>query len=102
MADLFERLFPDDPEQKKIGVHRFRAVLGDYSRGCTTRAEIVAFWAFDIEAQADLDILLGKIDGFATIEERVDFLVDLHDIMLIAETRRKYATKAEFRARMGL
>jgi len=101
MADLFERLFPSSAEQDNIPVHTFRAAMGDYAAGYTSRNEIVACWDLDIEAQADLDVLLSKINGLTALGKAA-FLLELHDVMMIAEAGAKYTTKATFRVRLGL
>lgn len=101
MADLFERLFPDDPREPNIPIHTFRAALGDYAAGHTTRTEIVTFWELDDEAQIDLDVLLTNLDGL-TGTQRALFLLQLHDVLMIAETGAKYTTKQTFRERLGL
>ena len=104
MTDLFERLFPrlaGIEDLENISIHSFRAALGDYATGNTTRAQIVNYWSLDTDAQTDLDVLLAEIDA-GNSAARVRFLVELHDVMLITEEGAKYQTKAEFRTRMGL
>jgi len=98
--DLFERLFPDD-ETENLPIHYFRAALGDYAHGYTTRAEIINYWSLDAEAQTDLDVLLAVIDA-ETALGKVAFLVELHDVMLITEAGAKYTEKADFKTRLGL
>jgi len=100
MADLFDRLFPG-PHEPNISVHAFRAALGDYTTGYTSRAEIIAYWDLDSEAQADLNAVCDAIDG-KTALGKAAFLIELHDVMLIAQAGAKYTTKAAFRTRMGL
>ena len=100
MADLYERLF-DREEPNPIAVHSFRAALGDYATGNTTRGEIVGYWSLDAEAQVDLDILLAALDAAGALG-KASFLLQIHDVMLITEEGAKYQTKAEFKARMGL
>jgi len=101
MADLFDNLYPRNIDNSSIGVHYFRAALGDYASGYTTKAQIVAAFELDSEAEADLDILLNKLDSSDTLQKTV-FLLELHDVMMIAESGKKYTTKAAFKARMGL
>lgn len=102
MADLFDRLFPQGEDRSgKIAVHTFRAALGDYAAGNTTRTEIVNYFGLDAEAQTDLDVLLAAIDG-KTALGKAGFLIELHDVMMIAEAGAKYTTKAAFRARLGI
>jgi hypothetical protein len=98
MADLFDRLFT---EPDNIPIHSFRAALGDYAAGETIRSEIVNYFNLDAEAQTDLDVLLGQIDGSNNIQKAL-FLLQLHDVMMIAEEGAKYTTKAEFKTRLGL
>lgn len=101
MADLFDRLFPVDGEAPRLSVHYFRAAMGDYTAGYTTRAQIIAFWELDAEAQADLNVLCNAIDGMTDLQQAT-FLLELHDVMMIAEAGAKYTDKASFRTRMGL
>ena len=103
MADLYDRLFPAevDPIEPRIAVHYFRAALGDYARGFTTRAQIVGYWSLDAEAQVDLDVLLARIDG-GNASQVVIFLLELHDVLMITEAGARYQTKALFKTRMGL
>ena len=98
MTDLFDRIFTEDDN---IAIHSFRAALGDYAAGFTTRAEIVNYWSLDSEAQVDLDVLLGKIDSSSNLQ-KAGFLLALHDVMMIAEEGAKYTTKAAFKTRLGL
>ena len=101
MPDLYDRLFDEDSEIGNIAVHSFRAALGDYATGNTTRAQIVNYWNLDASAQVDLDVLLARIDSFNNLQ-KAGFLLELHDVMLITEEGAKYQTKAEFKTRMGL
>lgn len=101
MADLFDRLFPPDETVDKIALHSLRAALGDYSTGNTSRAEIVSYFVLDAEAQTDLDVLLAAIDAKTDLQKAL-FLLELHDVMLIAEEGAKYTDKAAFKTRLGL
>ena len=98
MADLYDRLFVEDDN---IAVHSFRAAVGDYAAGHTTRAQIVGYWSLDTEAQTDLDVLLAEIDAGTNLQKAL-FLLQLHDVLMITEEGAKYQTKAEFVARLGL
>jgi len=101
MADLFDRLFPTDPDEENVAIHSFRAAMGDYAAGYTTRAEITNYWGLDTDAQADLNVLCDALDGMAALP-KAGFLLELHDVLMIAEEGAKYTTKAEFRTRLGL
>jgi hypothetical protein len=101
MADLFERLYPTGQGESSIGVHYLRAALGDYATGNTTKAQIVSAFSLDSEAEADLTVLCNAIDSKAALGKAA-FLLELHDVMMIAESGLKYATKAAFKTRMGL
>jgi hypothetical protein len=101
MADLFDRLFPTEPGVHNIPVHYFRAALGDYATGNTTRAEIITHWELDADAQTDLNALCDAIDA-KTALGKAAFLLELHDVMMIAEAGAKYTTKSSFRTRLGL
>lgn len=101
MADLFDRLFPASPGEDNIAVHYFWASIVDYTAGETSRAEIIAYWNLDAEAQTDLGVLCDALDGMSVAQEVV-FLQNFHAVMNIAEGGAKYATKAAFRARLGL
>lgn len=101
-ADLFERIFPSDFEdQGKIAVHYFYAALADYATGNTTKNQIMQAWALDTEAEADLDVILGKLDSL-TGDAKLQYILELHAVMMIAESGLKYDTKASFKTRMDL
>jgi uncharacterized membrane protein len=101
MTDLYERLFDPVEGEENVAVHYFRAALGDYATGNTTRTEIVNYWSLDTEAQTDLDVLLGEIDSSNALQKAV-FLLELHDVLMITEAGAKYQTKDLFKARLGL
>lgn len=101
MADLFDRIFPTDEELPNIPIHAFRAALGDYAAGYTTATEIINYWSLDASAQSDLNVLLAEIDA-STPTQKALFLLQLHDVLMIAEVGAKYTTKAEFKTRLGL
>ncbi len=100
MADLFDRLYPEEGEN--IAVHYFFAALVDYAAGQTTRQQIVDYWDLDAEAQADLDTLCDHIDGLGSATAKMAFGVELHAVLMFAEAGAKYTTKATFKARLGL
>lgn len=100
MADLFDRLFP--AEGGNIPIHGFHAAIADYVAGETTRTQIVAAWALDIEAQADLDILLAAVDALVGLDAKLRFVLELDATMTLAELGLKYADKASFKTRLGL
>ena len=60
MTDLFDRLFPEDGDN--IPIHYFYSALVDYVTRNTTRAQIVAYWSLDAEAEANLDVLCDDLD----------------------------------------
>lgn len=101
MTDLFDRLFPMGNEANIPG-HYFRASVGDYVSGNTTRQEIINYWSLDSEAQADLNVLLDAVDGIGGSAGKARFLLELHDVLMISEAGAKYTTKASFKTRMGL
>lgn len=102
MADLFERLYPDDSGTENIPVHIFFAVVIDYMAGETTRQQIINYWQLDAEAQSDLNALCNHIDGLTGVLNKLVFTEELHAVMMMAETGAKYVTKAAFRDRLGL
>ena len=102
MADLFDRLFPDDPAVENIAVHYFFSALVDYAAGETTRAQIITFWALDAEAQTDLNTLCDAIDAKPTTTEKMVFGTELHAVLMFAEAGAKYTTKTAFKTRLGL
>ena len=102
MPDLFDRLINPAVTGDKMPVHTFRAAIGDYVAGQTTRNQIVAFWNLDTSAQSDLDALLVAVDAIGSNARKALWLLQLHDVLLIAEAGAKYTTKSAFAARMGL
>lgn len=101
MADLFERLFPEDPDGERIAVHYFFAALVDYGAGHTTRQQIINWWSLDTEAQADLNVLCDQIDALTPTGKMV-WGTELHAVLMFAEAGAKYTTKQTFRDRLGL
>lgn len=102
MADLFDRLFPTSPTNDKIAVHYFRAAISDYVAGYTTQNQIITAFGLDTDAQADLTVLCNAVDALTTVTEKMRWLIELHDVMMIAESGLKYSTKSAFKTRMGL
>lgn len=100
--DLFDRLFPADPEEENIAVHYFFSALVDYAAGETTRQQIISYWNLDTEAQVDLNALCDHIDSLATPVAKMAFGTELHAVLMFAEAGAKYTDKANFRARLGL
>ncbi|MCK5611179.1 hypothetical protein KAR91_55410 [Candidatus Pacearchaeota archaeon] len=101
MSDLFERLFPSGIGASGIGAHTFRAAIGDYAAGYTTKTQIIGFFALDSEAQTDLTVLCNAIDSKTPLE-KAGFLLELHDVLMLADVEAKYTTKSDFRNRLGL
>lgn len=102
MADLFDRLFPSDPDVDNIAVHYFFSALVDYGAGETTRTQIINYWSLDTEAQADLNVLCNHVDGLSGVTAKMAFGTELHAVLMFAEAGAKYNTKSTFRARLGL
>lgn len=102
MADLFDRLFPSDPGEDSIAVHYLFAALVDYAAGETTRAQIVAYWSLDADAEVDLDVLCDAIDSLGTSTAKMAFGTELHAVLMFAEAGAKYDTRAAFKTRLGL
>lgn len=102
MADLFERLFPEENEVENIAIHAFMAAITDYIAGETTRAQIIGAWSMDSEAQADLTALCDHIDGLSTKADKVVFALEFDAVMLLAAHKLKYTTKSDFKTRLGI
>lgn len=101
MADLFDRLFLVDPDTENVAVHYFRAAIGDYVAGYTTRQQIIDWWELGAAAQADLAVLCDDLDS-RTVLERAVRLIEIHDVLLFVEAGAKYTTKTSFKNRLGL
>lgn len=102
MTDLFDRLYPPTIGTDNIAGHRFFAAMTDYAAGFTTRQEMINFWSLDAEAQVDLNALCDDLDAQSTVSGKMRWLQELHAVMMIAESGIKYATKSEFRTRIGI
>lgn len=102
MPDLFDRLFPTDPDADNIPVHHFFSALVDYAAGYTTRAQITAYWNLDADAQVDLNTMCDHIDGLPSAIAKVAWGTELHAVLMFSEAGAKYNTKATFRTRLGL
>lgn len=102
MADLFDRLFPPSIDDENIAIHAFAAAIIDYMAGQTTRAQIIAYWTLDTEAQADLNTLCNAIDALGTKADKIQFALEFDAVMLMAAHGAKYTTKSSFKTRLGL
>ena len=102
MSDLFDRLFPSDPDVDNIAVHYFFAALVDYAAGETTRAQIINYWSLDTAAQTDLNALCDHIDGLSNLTAKMAWGTELHAVLMFTESGAKYNTKQAFRTRLGL
>jgi hypothetical protein len=101
MATLFERMFPEGIEIEKIPVHYLRSALGEYTRGKITLAEIVSHWTLDAATEKELKFLTDKLDGL-TKTEQAEFLVELHDVFMLAEAGIKAKNQTDFDKRLDL
>ncbi len=104
---LYDRLvgygpgFTDLPDtEPKLGVHQFMAAIAEGGRGEVTRAQIITSFGITVAEEPDLDVLITKMGGF-TNAKKFEFRQVLHDILLLAEERRAYTTRAQFNSRIG-
>jgi hypothetical protein len=102
MADLFERLFPSDPEVENIPVHGMHAAIVDYMAGETTEAQIIAVWSLDSEAQTDLSAWLATVDGLSGLDQKLRYVAESDAVMKLCELGLKYTTKSAFKTRLGI
>ena len=102
MADLFNRLFPENDEDPNISGHLFEAVLIEYMTGHVTKAQMIAYWGFDTTVQADLTVLLNKCDALTGAIDKLVFLKELSAVITMASQGLLYNTKSAFATRLGL
>lgn len=99
---LIERLMGKDRiANPRIHVHSFIAAMGEWERGRTNRAQIVASFGLRPEDEIDLDALISQASGMSPAE-RFKFRTELHDVLLLAEDEVGYTTAAMVRARLGI
>jgi hypothetical protein len=100
MTDLYDRLFPQFPSEKKgekIAHSVFGAALLDFLQGWSSREVIVHTFHLDERAAQDLDEVLAVL----TLRG-MDWLTTFQAVCFLAETNLDYTTKADFKARLGL
>jgi hypothetical protein len=98
MADLYDRILgtPGD-----IPIHQFSAGLVDLLTGGSTRNQVVNAWNLDTEAAAQLDTLIGEINGLPNLTAKLGYLREFDSVLLLAERGVKYATRNAFLTRFG-
>jgi hypothetical protein len=101
MADLYDSLFPpDEASEPRIPVHPFSAGLREYANGIFTRAQVKSALALDVEAEPEFDNLCNRIDAETGLA-REKYLIDLHSILLIADSGHAYQTKSALMTRIN-
>ncbi len=109
MANLTDRLRPSasDPGRLpsgtsfRIGTHPFMAALGELERGQVTKAQVVAAFDMDATTEADLDAIISLVLGMS-FQDRKNFRMELHDVLILSEAGIAYTTRAQLRTRLGL
>ena len=84
--------------ERRIRVHAFQAALCEWEHGGVTRADIVAAFSITTAEESDLDWLKSK-HAAATDKNRFAKVVD--NVLLLAEARVIYTTKASITARLN-
>lgn len=93
---LYERLLRI--EEPKIPAHQFMAALGEIKRGHVTAQQVATSFELNVDEQTEAATL------FARFNDLVDPLtsVELHEVLLLAEQGRAYATVTGLTTRLGV
>ncbi len=103
MTDLYDRLFPADSAVENIPVHGIEAAITLYATGEATRANIVALFSMDTEAESDLNVLLNTLDAMSTTADKLVFMQKMQAVNIGHEENWPgYQTKAQYVAILGL
>lgn len=80
---LYERWTSSD--DSKIGVHTFGCALREMSRSAVTRTQVINAFTLTGDDVTELDAIRSKYVGLATAAEKTDYVILLHDVMILAE-----------------
>lgn len=95
---LYDRLVAHD--NTKIPIHTFMSVVSEIVRGQMTIAETET--AFSIPSNdPDWTALINKVNGINTAANRLLFLHELEQVLIIGESGIKYTTVAAAKTRLA-
>jgi hypothetical protein len=98
--DLYDMLFGS--YDGTISVHAFKAAMVEYLAGEVTATQIVTAFLMDGLASADLYALLAKMDALSTRLDKIQFIIELDSVCILAEQGLRYTTKSAFATRLGI
>lgn len=99
-----------NPEDPKMSLHLFRALIGEYIEGQKTKSEILASieehlgLSLSGDEASDLQALMVAIDGETKPEQKRNVADDAYRVLIIAEHHgdvSMYDTKAKLRTRLN-
>jgi hypothetical protein len=103
MTDLYDRLFPQFPEDGgKVAVRPLCAMLSEYVDGRVSRQSIVEYPKLKGQEVADLDAILSRLDAIRTRTEKERWIATFEGVCVLAETGVRYTDKQSFALRLGL
>jgi len=92
---LYERLLR--VEEPKIPVHAFMAAMGELKRGRVTAPVLAAVFELDAGAQVEAATLFARFNNGSPLTS-----VELHEVLLLAETGLAYGTVQSLKTRLGV
>jgi hypothetical protein len=96
---LYDRLVANDTNTK-ISIHTFMSVVSEVVRGQMTIAEVQT--ALNIPANdPDWTALQTKVNGINTVANRLLFLHELEQVLIVGEAGIKYTTVAAAKTRLA-
>lgn len=103
MADLYDRIFNDNPEDEEpqINVHGLTATLNLVVRGIYTSTQVKNFWNMDAAASSDFDALVSAIQAASTKADKLEVLQNL-EAAGVASEAGVITTKAEYKSAAGI
>ncbi len=102
MADLFDRMFSNNPDDEvSLGVHELSAALNVVSRGEFTATQVKEFFGMDVPASSDFDALVLKIETASTIENKLLVLSNLESAGVLVQCKA-ITTKSQYKDISGI
>lgn len=92
---LYARLL--DLEEPKLPVHQFMAAMGELKRGHVTAPVLAAAFNLDAGEQTEAATLFARFNDLTPLTS-----LELHEVLLLAETGLAYGTVASLKNRLGV
>lgn len=93
---LYERLLRQ-PGVEKIPSHQFMAAMGELKRGRVTALTLAAAFNLDVSEQLEAQVLFARFNNGTPLTA-----VELHEVLLLAESGLAYTTVEALKNRLGV